>query len=166
MVTRKGSGWVLEGRVVRRFEKGVGVVSYRIDADGSWKTREAVAEQVMGGKRSVLELESGPTGWLVGGKKAKEIDGCVDVDLSVSPVTNTLAIRRMALKVGEKAEVTSAWVRFPGLTVEPLRQTYERVEKRRYRYSSATGFTSEIDVDDFGLVKRYGEYWVAVTRPS
>ncbi len=162
VVTRRPNGWAVEGSVVRRFELGVGAVSYRIDLDGGWGTRRAVVEQVLKGKRSVLELESESSGWHSGGRRLEGLGGCVDVDLEVSPATNTLPIRRVPLALGKRVELTATWVRFPSLKVQPLAQSYERVGKRRYRYRSASGFTSEIEVDSFGLVKRYGDYWYAV----
>ncbi len=85
--------------------------------------------------------------------------GCLDVDLSVTPATNTLPIRRLALAEGAAAAVTAAWVRFPALTVEPLPQRYTRLGGGRYRYESDTGFVTEIESDDLGLVTRYGGGW-------
>ena len=55
---------------------------------------------------------------------------------------------------------TAVWVRFPDLSVEALPQRYTRLDQRRYRYESDNGaFTTEIDVDDVGLVVRYGDMW-------
>jgi len=162
IVARRHSGWILQGSVLRRFKEGVSAISYCIDVDSGWKTKKAVVEQVLRGKRSVLEVEAGPAGWLLNDEKVESLRGCVDVDLEASLVTNTLPIKRIRLSKGEKVDLTSAWVRFPSLKVQPLRQSYEKLGKNRYRYSSASGFSSEIEVDGFGLVRRYGESWLAV----
>jgi hypothetical protein len=78
----------------------------------------------------------------------------------VSPVTNTLPIRRLKLAVGEDALVTAAWVKFPELTVSPLRQRYARLAENLYRYDSLeSGFTAELMVDADGLVVEYGSIW-------
>jgi len=162
IVARRRSGWVLQGSVLRRFKEGVGAISYRIDVDSGWKTKRAMVEQVLRGKRSVLEIKAGPSGWLLNDEKEESLRRCVDLDLEASPVTNTLPIKRVRLSKGEEVDLTSAWVRFPSLKVHPLRQSYEKLGKNRYRYASASGFSSEIDVDSFGLVRRYGESWLAV----
>ncbi len=91
-----------------------------------------------------------------------DLAGCIDVDLGITPSTNTLPIRRLNLQVGESADVTAAWVRFPELTVEPLAQRYTRLDERRYRYESTTGFSAELEVDELGLVVRYGDIWERV----
>ncbi len=57
----------------------------------------------------------------------------------------------------------AAWVRFPSLDLEVLPQRYARLDERRWRYESARGaFVAELDVDDAGLVARYGELWESV----
>jgi hypothetical protein len=86
----------------------------------------------------------------------------VDVDLGFTPSTNLLPIRRLSLAVGAEASIRAAWLRFPGLELEPLEQVYRRESEHRYRYESGGGrFAAELEVDEFGLVARYGDYWVA-----
>ncbi len=101
---------------------------------------------------------------LVRAGAAWTLRGCLDVDLSWSPSTNTLPIRRLGLEVGQaSAALTAAWVRFPDLALIPLEQEYRRLSDRRYRYTSRGGaFTAEIDVDEHGLVVNYGDFWKRV----
>jgi hypothetical protein len=88
------------------------------------------------------------------------LHGLTDVDLGITPATNTLPIRRLDPAIGESVAVTAAWVRFPELTVESLPQTYTRLAERRYRYESAGGaFVAAIEVDDLGLVIAYEGGW-------
>ena len=89
----------------------------------------------------------------------RDIQGCDDVDLSVTPATNTLPIRRLNLEVGSSVSVIAAWVKFPELTVEPLSQRYTRLRKDSYRYESNTGSSAQIAVDDLGLVTAYPSGW-------
>lgn len=119
-------------------------------------------EQLLNGAHATLDLRVRGGRWFVGGKERRELRGCIDVDLEASPVTNTLPLRRTKIRTGSRVDLTVAWVRFPSLRILPLRQSYERLGPGRYRYRSATGFEAELDLDDFGLVKRYGEFWSAV----
>jgi hypothetical protein len=91
-----------------------------------------------------------------------EVAGCIDVDLGITPATNTLPIRRLNLAAGESAEVTAAWIRFPDLSIEPLHQRYTRLDANRYRYESDTGFSAELTVDDQCLVVTYAGGWERV----
>jgi hypothetical protein len=89
-----------------------------------------------------------------------EVAGCFDLDLAFTPATNVLPLRRLGLAAGESRETTAAWLRFPGLAVEPLPQRYTRLDERRVRYESRGGaFTAELEVDELGLVVRYPPLW-------
>ena len=91
-----------------------------------------------------------------------ELDGCEDVDVRVTPATNTLPIRRLELAMHQAVEVRAAWVGLPDLQVASLEQIYERVDERRYRYRSGD-FAADLVVDDAGLVLRYGDrLWSAL----
>ena len=77
----------------------------------------------------------------------------------MTPATNTLPIRRLALPVGKTEAVTAAWVKFPDLEIQPLAQRYTRLGENRYRYESDTGFSVEIELDEMGLVTLYPGGW-------
>jgi hypothetical protein len=88
--------------------------------------------------------------------------GCVDLDLSFSPATNLLPVRRLALPVGQAAPVRAAWLRFPECRLEPLEQRYHRMDAERYRYESGAGteiFRAELRVTSVGFVAEYAGRW-------
>jgi len=97
--------------------------------------------------------------WRNTGQELREIQGCGDVDLALTPATNTLAISRLSLQVGGSESIIAAWIKFPELTAQPLSQRYTRLAQNSYRYESNTGFTAEIAVDDLGLVTNYPGGW-------
>lgn len=175
---RKQVGWQLRGTTVVRVGEELAEVNYFVDCDPMWHTRHAsVYFRPPAQGKQVLVIHEG--GWKVRGPHPADPDegmtvegqletvrddlhGCEDVDIGMTPSTNTLPIRRLNLAVGESADVTAAWVRFPELTVEPLAQRYTRLDERRYRYESASGFVAELEVDELGLVVRYGDIWERV----
>lgn len=122
--------------------------AYRVTVDAEWRTRSVRVEGWVGSERFTFTLD------------APLPDGCIDVDLGFTPSTNTLPIRRLGLAVGEEAQVSAAWLRYPGLTLERLDQTYRRTGVRTWQYTSATGFTAALEVDENGLVRSYEGGWV------
>jgi hypothetical protein len=154
-------GWRLEGHVVTTAEAVPLWVSYEVRCDPAWRTREVQVRMVAEGRTTDLRLESeGHGAWRREGGDCPAVRGCLDADLSVSPSTNTLPIRRLDLRVGESADVVAAWVRLPSLAVEPLPQRYTRVGEREYRYESHGGaFTALLAVDELGLVTHYPGGW-------
>jgi hypothetical protein len=89
-----------------------------------------------------------------------DLDGCFDIDVSVSPLTNTLPIRRLLLDVGDAADILTAVVDVDTLGVVPVRQRYHQVSAQRYIYTNlGSGFETTFEVDEYGLVVDYpGEF--------
>jgi len=155
--TRAGArlaGTVLTGETGAPLE-----LRYAVDVDSGWRTRRAEVRITDGAS---LSLESDGRGhWSIDGRRLPELDGCTDVDLEFTPATNALPVRRLRLAEGQSADLRAAWVRFPGLSVEPNEQRYQRLEGAGYRYLSG-GFSADLEVADDGLVIRYGELWETV----
>jgi len=154
-------GWLLKGTVIGVLKDHRPMqASYEIYCDENWVTHRVQVERTIGSdvKSLALSVESRGT-WRSSGQELHDIHGCDDVDLALTPATNTLPIRRLNLKVGRSESVIAAWVKFPELTVQPLSQHYTRLGKDTYRYESNTGFSAEIVVDDLGLVTTYPGGW-------
>lgn len=151
---------VLRGLIIQTTDAGPFIARYVIALDEDWATPAARVWLENGDLRR-LSVEHLAGSWLVDGQPRSDLAGCVDVDLEWTPATNTLPIRRLRLPVATGRAVRAAWVRFPSLSVEPLEQVYERLDERHYRYRSGT-FTAELEVDEWGLIQRYGETWRSV----
>lgn len=138
-------------------------VDYEIRCGADWTTQRCVLRGLLGANAVHLDIQHTEAGsWSTNGREITAVRGCRDVDLGFSPVTNLFPIRRLALNVGERADVNAAWVRFPELTVELLEQTYTRIAGDRYLYESAGGsFRRELTVDPFGCVVDYPGLWRA-----
>ena len=137
------------------------VVSYCLDLDSSWHTRRAtIATRTTLGSDERL-IESDGTGhWTVGGKRVHHLDGCLDLDLESSAMTNALPVHRLGLVPGESAVVPAAYVRVTGNVVERLNQRYERAgdQKSRQQYdyeAPAFDFRARLIYDTAGLVLDY-----------
>jgi len=85
------------------------------------------------------------------------LSDAVDIDLAVSPFTNTLPIRRLRLEEGETADIVTAYISSPGAEVLADPQRYTCLKKNAlYRYASLdSDFTRDIEVDEQGLVTLY-----------
>jgi uncharacterized protein len=156
------AGWALEGLVLLPVEGEPVRVDYRVEADQEWNTHSVQLRVREPTRERELELSTSGRHWRVNGATQPSLEGCTDVDLRVTPATNTLPIRRLALDIGAQAPIRAAWIGFPDLQVSPSEQTYQRRADRTYRYRS-NGFVADLHVDDAGLVVRYAdEYWRAI----
>lgn len=130
---------------------------FRLLCDPDWRTRFFTVRTSDGRK---LELRSERPGqWTdASGVALRELDGCIDIDLQASPLTNTLPIRRLALtaEMGP-VELSMAYVPFDSFEPYAHRERYTCLEDgRRYLYENADGsFSAELTLDDDGLVADY-----------
>jgi uncharacterized protein len=154
-------GLRIEGTTAAIEDTVAWVVTYLVQLDASWATRSAriTARTAAGARETFLESD-GAGHWLVDGNAAHHLDGCMDVDLESSAMTNALPVHRMNLPVGEAGDAPAAYVRAIGLTAERLEQAYLRIAdqdaRQRYEYTApAFGFTSRLHYDDSGLVTDY-----------
>jgi hypothetical protein len=157
-------GWTLSGSVVLA-EGGLPYAAdYTLHCDRQWLTREARILLRRGGVEQSLSLRvDAQQRWWRGTEEVPQFRGCSDLDLAFTPSTNTLPIRRLALEVGQGADVTAAWVRMPDLSLVTLPQRYTRLTPSRYRYESNGGsFTAEVETDELGLVLNYPPGWERV----
>jgi hypothetical protein len=156
-----GGGPTLNGVVTGVVAAAPIVARYTVQCTSRWEARRTDLEVEFDGlvRSLVIERDEGG-GWYVDGEEQDALKGLRDVDLGITPATNTLPIRRLGLRPGQARPMAAAWVRFPDLSVRPLEQTYRNLGEGRYRYESRGGrFTADLVVDDQGLVIRYGDLW-------
>ena len=157
------SNWHLKGTAVFSHEDQPCELTYQIVADALWQTLSAQVQGWLGKSAVGIQMETDPAHrWRLNEVEQPAVLGCIDLDLNFSPSTNLLPIRRLNLAIGERAEITAAWLRFPSFTLEPLPQLYLRLNQDTYRYESAGGqFVADLKVDRSGFVVDYPGLWQA-----
>lgn len=133
---------------------------YAVRCDSRWRVR-GVKISFVDERRGLSLAADGEGRWFdESGAAVPALDGCVDVDITATPLTNTLPIRRLSLKQGESADIKVAYITIPDLRVAPDGQRYTCLETDaaggRYRFEqTGSGFTAVLRVDADGLVDDY-----------
>jgi hypothetical protein len=153
-------GYRVEGVTAAVEGEEAWAVEYTITLDAGWHTLAArVTGRSTAGVREVVLRSDGAGAWQVDGQHAPDLDGCLDVDLESSALTNAFPARRLGLAVGERAEAPAAYVRAVDLGVERLEQSYVRLDdaaQERYRYNAPRfDFECELVYDASGLLLNY-----------
>ncbi|MCO8242465.1 MULTISPECIES: putative glycolipid-binding domain-containing protein [unclassified Haladaptatus] len=135
-------------------------IRYRVECDGSGAVRRIETDPL--GTGSGIELDhDGDGNWTKDGTRALELAGCRDVDISATPFTNTIPIRRLGLGSGESETISVVYLDVPSMTATPVEQRYTCLEPLgssggMYRYESLkSGFTADLPVDSDGVVVNY-----------
>ncbi len=180
-LVQREDGIHADGQVIAVVDDVPARVHYHIRCDPVWRVRELRVELLdeagfssMDDPSSVDNPRAGvnpaPTlhvyadgqgHWaMASGDALPDLDGCIDVDISVTPFTNTLPIRRLALAPGAFQEIVVAYIKVPDITLQPFKQRYTCLNIQEqggtYRYASiVSGFTADLSVDNEGLVISY-----------
>lgn len=149
-------GHTLRGKIIADL-KGAGIeASYVVEADAAWRTRRVRVEIANLGR--VLEISANGIGrWSdSGGTWIPALDGCIDVDISLTPATNTLPIRRLAPPLGVGADIKVAYILAPELSLRAGPQRYTQIADRLWRFNGIDiNFTADIAVDEESFVVDY-----------
>ncbi|MGO4689176.1 putative glycolipid-binding domain-containing protein [Glaciibacter sp. 2TAF33] len=138
-----------------------GHCTYTLIADDRWEFRSLA---LVLGSRS-LRIECDGAEWTVDSRQRRDLEAAREVDIAISPLTNTLPVRRLGLAIGESVDITTAYVAVPDLTVVADPQRYTRLADREYRYESRDStFERVITVDEHGLVVTYPGLFARTAR--
>ena len=157
-------GIVADGLILGVEEQVPFRVHYEIHCDPQWRLRTVLLSVPGGSSQSLHLFTDGDGSWTKeSGETIPSLKGCLDVDISATPFTNTLPIRRLALQPGSSAILNMLYIAIPQRLIEVVKQRYTCLEVTasggRYRYESlANGvswFTAELAVDADGLVLDY-----------
>lgn len=154
----------IRGKVISIGEPTNSFIDYQVTCDDQGNTSEvSIVFQQEDRNEKMRLIRNDKNRWQVNGHEMKDLSGILDIDIGVTPSTNVLPIRRFNLAVGESRIFTAAWVRFPQLTVQPLRQEYTRIDEHTYRYTSIdSGYTALLQVNAYGIVGGYEGEWTRI----
>lgn len=151
----------IDGKVIRLLKDETSFVNYSVACDEHGNTENVTIEYLReNDKQSMLLQKDSDHRWTRDGIHLPELDGLQDIDIGATPSTNWLPIRRLRLQVGQSAELTAAWVRFPEFDVLPLQQIYTRLDEQEYEYRSVSGYSARLSTDAEGIVRAYEGEWM------
>lgn len=128
--------------------------SYRIDCDADFTVRSFEIATTDGRRLAMSrrdgiwhDSERGPL---------RVFDACTDIDLSATPFTNTLPIRRCSWTPGLQRRIAMLFVPFDSFEPFVTEQAYTCLAPSLFRFETADGsFIAELPVDEDGLVIDY-----------
>ena len=174
-------GWLLHGAAVFRLDGAPARLDYFVDCDRTWHARGASVEGWIGAQSIAITIVRTDDRWFLDEVPVLGLDDCVDVDFGFTPATNVLQLRRVALAVGEAANVPVAWLDVPANTLQRLEQRYRRSTGTTYDYEASWGvqiprlaplarddsraavarddYHAVLEMTSDGFVRRYPDLW-------
>jgi uncharacterized protein len=157
IVTSSNIGTEINSTIIGSYNDLLYKVDYRIATNELWLTTEIDIECRVNNRLQTICLQSDGLGnWRNAAGSIPAYKGCIDVDISITPFTNTLPVNRLQLEAGESSHIEVLYVDVLKNEVKPVQQMYTRLSDTSYRFQTIPNdFEAIVTVDHSGLVLMY-----------
>jgi uncharacterized protein len=91
-------------------------------------------------------------------------DNCIDIDISLTPFTNTLPVKRLQFELQESKLLDMLYINLPEFELQKVQQRYTRIGQHEYLYDNvSTDFTAALPFDENDIVKDYPGIFQRIT---
>ena len=165
LVTTDQNGADIRSIIVGTYQSKIYRVEYQIKTNARWETVFAGIKSRHSNNEEYILLEGdGKGNWTRNGESIPAFAGCVDVDIPLTPFTNTLPVKRLDTEIGKEQQIKVLYLDLLEEQIKPVHQKYIRLSDTVYHYENVPNdFEADITVDDFGLVVDYPELFVRTT---
>jgi uncharacterized protein len=132
-------------------------VLYQINLAPDWQVRSAEIKIDLDGKETIVSLNrDNYDNWLQDRIQKEEFSGCREIDISLTPLTNSLITRGRSFVTGEPQKVKVVYIDVLELQIKPVEQVYTQFADSTFQFENTNDdFKALIEFDDHGLVTRY-----------
>jgi hypothetical protein len=157
LINQSGNGVDVHSAIVGEYNHVIYRIDYFIQTDRDWNTVSFSINSRLNDTVRQIQFTGDTNGnWISAIGSEGSFAGCVDVDIPVTPFTNTLPIRRLKLAPGQSQEIKVVYLDMLEQSIRPVTQKYTRVSAREYRYENVPNdFEAKITVDDEDFVVDY-----------
>jgi len=154
-ITDKGSE--ISSSIIGAYANELYKIDYQIRTNQYWETNFFEIKSQLNNTIEIISFQKeGKESWYVNGQPDGKFNGCIDIDISLTPFTNTLPINRLKLSEKEAVQIEVLYVDVLGRKIMPVQQKYSRLSQTDFKFENVPNdFESVITVDDLGLVVEY-----------
>jgi len=151
---------MLTGAAAFRHAGGPAGVAYSVETDESWRTKRGTVRGFVGDRSVNFDIRRDTENWRLNGVVVPGLGHLLDLDLSFTPATNFLQLKRAAPKVGESVSLPAAWFNLDEGSLTELPQAYRRLTETTYDYvAPSVPYQAVLEVYEDGFVMSYPGLW-------
>ena len=141
-------------------------VEYSLKINSHWETESIeITSTIEGLVQSFSFQSNGKGSWRRNGELLPQFNECIDVDLPLTPFTNTLPINRLKLEHHHQQSIKVVYLDLLNNEMKPVTQRYTRLSESSYKYENVPNdFEAVIRVDDLGFVVDYPTLFERIAR--
>ena len=157
MVNFTNEGSVINSTIIGKGQDLIYKVVYHIKTNQLWETTYLEIEFQLGDNIKTVRFRSdGKGNWTTNGKPVEAFNGCIDVDITLTPFTNSLPINRLKLAVNEVKQIKVLYLNVLNQEISSVYQKYTRLSANEYKFETVPNdFEAIIETDELGLVVSY-----------
>lgn len=147
----------ISSTIVGYYQNKLYLAEYFIKTNNNWETFFVNIKYRINNIENKIQLEKDSNGnWLLNNDKEDKFKNCIDVDISITPFTNTLPINRLQLSQNTEQQIKVVYINIFEQEIKPVEQIYQRLSDTKYLYKNVPNdFEAEIEVDESGFVVDY-----------
>ena len=157
IIDSKNDSITIKSTILGLYNEKLYQVKYVINLNQSWQVYFCCVESQFNNRVKSFEFSKDQNQkWSLNGKYQPEFDGCMDVDIPLTPLTNSLPINRLGLNDGQEEKIDVIYIDLLDENIRPVKQKYKRISTEIYKYENIPNdFEAEIKVDNLGFVVDY-----------
>src|SRR5436190_1246392 len=101
---------IVNSTIVGFYNEKIYRIEYLIRLNKSWETYYCLIKSQFNDEIKELEFEKDQNKWSLNGKYIDSFDGCTDVDIPLTPLTNSLPINRLKLSLGQEENIDIIYI--------------------------------------------------------
>jgi hypothetical protein len=166
LIDESGRGIDISSIIIGRYEEKLFQVEYHIKTNLHWETVFFEIISRHSNQKQTISYDSDGKGrWTKAGQPQEQFNGCIDIDISLTPFTNTLPIRRLQLQPQQTREIQVLYCDLLQGQTRAVRQQYTCVSATAYHYENIPrDFEATIQVDGSGFVVDYPPLFVRTAK--
>ena len=133
------------------------LIEYQIRIDSNWAVKEVEIKSGLG-ERDKIALKSDTKGFWYDAddQELTALKGCIDIDISITPFTNTLPIKRLGKILEQRTNISVLYFDIPNWEFKKVEQYYTKRTDNLYRYEGVfRNFMADLPIDGFGFITTY-----------
>ena len=137
-------------------------VDYSIKTNRDWESIFLEVKAQLSDKKLEINFHSDGMGnWTKSGVPVNEFGGCIDIDISLTPFTNSLPINRLQWELNKPQQIKVLFLDILSQEIIPVQQRYTKLSNTEYKFENVPNdFEAIITVDESGMVVNYPELFV------
>lgn len=153
--------------IVGAYRNTLYLAGYQLQSGQFWQVYHCTVNCKCDDEIQTFEIVRNQDRWSVNGQYHPEFDGCTDVDIPLTPFTNSLPVNRLRMKENQEEIIEVIYIDLLEKRISRVRQKYKRISQDTYKYENIPNdFEAEIKVDEDGFVVHYPQLFTRDKRIS